>query len=71
MNEITKNKSATITNTLNVLLSLLKCIKIVSTRYDLAQAIIIAVATVNLPMLSPATATVNAVKASKPSHTKI
>jgi hypothetical protein len=54
-----------------VLVSLLRCINIVSTRYALKAAIIIAVATVNLPIFIPAIATVLAVSAIKESQTKI
>ncbi len=63
MNEIIRNKIATPTNTLNVLLSLLKCINIVSTKYDFTEAITKAVAIVKPPKFKPATATVIPVNA--------
>jgi hypothetical protein len=53
------------------LVSLLKCIKIVRTRYALNEAMLSAVATVNLPIFIPATATVIAVSAIRASHTKM
>ena len=71
MKEIARKNIATPTNTLNVLLSLLRCIKMLSTKKVLNEAISNAVATVNRPISIPATATVIAVNESNESHTKI
>ena len=71
MKEIARKNIATPTNTLNVLLSLLRCIKILSTKKVLSEAISNAVATVNLPISIPATATVIAVKDKSASQTRI
>lgn len=71
MKEIIRNRSATPTNARNVLLSLLKCINILSTKKDLIEAITKAVAIVIPPRFIPATATVTPVKANKAIHTRI
>ena len=70
MSEIIKKNAATKTNMVKILSSLLKCIKMDSTRYAFTEAIISAVAIVNPPICIPATATVQPVKANKPSQTK-
>jgi hypothetical protein len=64
-------KSATVIKILNVLDSVFKCINSVITKYDLIDAIIIAMAIVTSPRFIPATATVIAVRVNKPIHTRI
>ena len=63
------NNRATTTNTRNAFISNLKCIKIVSTRYDLTEAIIKAAAIVKAPKLIPAMVTVTPVRTSRDIHT--
>lgn len=71
MNVTIKKNAATRANTVKILPSLFRCIKIVRTRYAFTEAMINAVATVSPPILIPATATVNPVRTNNPIQTII
>ena len=71
MKDTSKKSKATSTNTINVLPSLRRCIKIDNTRYAFTEAITIATVTVKLLKSIPATVTVTVVKAKRASQTKM